>query len=184
MSDLVQYWRTLPVGKEFAVSYEMLQCKWGMSAREVRRTLEQLSRLDNGDNYILIRSSKGAGFYLTDDPDDIKAYKKECSGRAKKIYAPLKKINRVLKDILPEHINYSFENNLKLVRKSRGIKQSEVCEAMRQFEPMFDVSALSRLENGWALPTPAQLRRLADIYGCAPQELVAMPKDASDLYVS
>lgn len=184
MRNLVKYWDVLPVGKENAIPYKALQYKWGVSKRNVRKILELLSSFDNGDNYILIRNSRGAGFYLTDDPDDIQAYKRECSSRAKKIYAPLKKINRVLKDITPEYINYSFENNLKLMRKERGLMQIEVCEAMRRYEPMFDVSALSRFENGWALPTPTQLRMLAGIYGCEPHELVAMQKDASDLYVS
>lgn len=184
MSDLLKYWNTLPVGKENAVSYAALQSRWDMNKRAVRKVLEELSSFDNGDNYILIRSSRGDGFYLTDDPDDINFFKRECIRRATRTFAPLKKINRVLNDIVPEDINYSFENNLKLTRKTLGLMQTDVCKAMRQYDPAFDVSTLSRLENGWALPTPAQLRGLAVIYACEPHELIAMQRDISNLYVS
>ena len=178
------YWNMLPVGKHRAASYEDLQLCWGVSARQVRKILEELSSLDNGDNYVLIRSSRNNGFYLTDDPDDIAAYKREIKSRVRKLSVPLKKINRVLSDILPADINYSFENNLKLMRRERNMRQACVVAEMKKYDPCFDVSTLSRFENGWALPTPAQLRGLAIIYGCAPSDLVAMQRDVSDIYAS
>lgn len=184
MKGLEKYWACIPVGKENAITYGQLEKKWGMSERSVRKMLADLSRFDNGDNYILIRSSAGRGFYLTDDPADIAAYKRECRSRAVKTFAPLKKINRVLADILPEEINYSFTNNLKLVRKAAGLTQDEVCDQMRELEPYFDKSKLSRLENSYALPTPVQLHALARIYGCEPSELVEVERDALSVYVS
>lgn len=183
MSDLLTYWWSIPIGKENAITYPQLEARWGMSARMVRKTLAELSRFDNGDNYILIRSSASRGFYLSDDPDEIAAYKRECSSRAIKTFAPLKKINRVLADTLPTEINYSFTNNLKLMRKAREMKQDDVCEIMRAVDPSFDKSKLSRLENGYALPTPAQLLAMAHIYGCDPSELVAVDKDALSVYL-
>ena len=183
-TTLAVYWNMLPVGRDRAASYEDLQLYWSADARRVRKILEELSRFDNGDNYVLIRSSRGIGFYRTDDPDDIAAYKREVKSRVRKISAPLKKINRVLNDILPADINYSFENNLKLVRRERNMRQACVVAAMKEYDPCFDVSTLSRFENGWALPTPAQLRGLSIIYGCAPSDLVAMAKDLSEIYAS
>ena len=184
MDDLLRYWRCIPVGRENAVTYPQLEKKWGMSERSVRKTLAELSRFDNGDNYILIRSSAGRGFYLSDDPEEIAAYKRECRSRAIKTFAPLKKINRVLADVLPDEINYSFVNNMKLVRKERHMRQDDVCEQMRAVDPSFDKSKLSRLENGYALPTPAQLHALARIYGCEPLELVAADRDSFDIYTA
>lgn len=184
MEDFAKYWKSIPVGKENALSYEELEDMWCMSTRKVRKTLEQLSRFDNGDNYILIRSSRNNGFYLTDDPHDIAAYKRECRSRALKIFAPLKKINRVLADVLPEEINYSFTNNLRLMRKERQMTQTDVCKRMLVHDGSFDVGMLSRLENGWALPTPAQLHALADIYACEPFELVEVHRDGLDIFVS
>lgn len=182
MSDLLWYWNSLPIGRENAVTYPELELSWGMSSRAVRLRLAELSSFDNGDNFILIRSSAGKGFYLSDDPDEITAYKHECRSRAIKTFAPLKKINRVLADVLPEEINYSFVNNLKLVRRARQMTQERVCEFMRTVDPAFDVSKLSRLENGYAMPTPAQLHAMAQIYGCAPSELVEVGRDALSVY--
>lgn len=182
MSELLNYWQCLPVGRENALTYEQLEAMWDMPERMVRKTLADLSRLDNGDNYILIRSSGSRGFYLSDDPQEIAAYKNECRSRAIKTFAPLKKINRVLSDIQPDAINYSFTNNLKLIRKLRGMTQAGVCVRMCFFDKTFDVSMLSKLENGWALPTPVQLRALAEIYACEPFELVDIERDALDIY--
>lgn len=184
MEEMLKYWRCIPVGKENAITYPQLEQRWGMSSRMVRKTLAELSRYDNGDNYILIRSSRGRGFYLSDDPAEIAAYKRECRSRALQTFAPLKKINRVLAVVLPEEINYSFTNNLKLRRKACGLMQDEVCEIMRAVDPSFDKSKLSRLENGYALPTPLQLHALANIYGCEPCELVEVDRDALSVYVS
>lgn len=184
MKGLEQYWACIPVGKKNAVTYSQLENRWGMSERRVRMMLAELSRFDNGDNYILIRSSAGKGFYLSDDPEEIAAYKRECRSRAIKTFAPLKKINRVLADVLPDEINYSFTNNMKLVRKERQMRQDDVCDLMRAVDPSFDKSKLSRLENGYALPTPAQLHALAHIYGCEPRELVEVERDALSVYIS
>lgn len=184
MEDLLRYWRCIPVGKENAITYPQLEQRWSMSERQVRKMLAELSSFDNGDNYILIRSSVGRGFYLTDDPAEIMAYKRECKSRATKTFAPLKKINRVLADVLPEEINYSFVNNLKLMRKSREMTQDRVCEFMRVVDPSFDKSKLSRLENGYALPTPVQLQAMARIYGCETHELVEVERDALSVYSS
>lgn len=183
MCDLLEYWESIPADKSKAVSYEQLEELWNMPKRSVRKTLELLSGLDNGDNYILIRSSRNKGFYKSDDPDEIAAYKKECKGRAVKMFAPLRKINRVLADVMPNEINYSFTNNLKLIRKERGLSQARVCFQLQRVDNNFDVSMLSRLENGWALPTPAQLRALASLYGCEPFELVAMNSDGANIFV-
>lgn len=184
MSELLSFWESIPVGKENAITYPELEQLWNMSARRVRLMLAELSRFDNGDNYILIRSSANKGFYLSDDPDDIEAYKRECRSRAIKTFAPLKKINRVLASVQPECINYSFINNLKLVRNARQMKQDSVCELMRAVDPSFDKSKLSRLENSYALPTPQQLHALARIYGCEPSELVAAESDSFDIYTA
>ena len=176
------YWATIPVGKAHAVSYGGLQAMWGMNEREVRKTLAALSDFDNGDNYILIRSSKGAGFYRTDDPEDIESYKRECRGRALSTLAPLKKINRVLRAANAESINCSVFNNLQLLRRERGLSQAELCMHMRKHGCTIDMSLLSKIENGYVLPTPAQLSALAFIFNCEPCEVVAMGFDSLDVY--
>lgn len=92
------YWNDIPIGKENAATYTQLCAMWNMSERAVRQKLHDLSYFDNGDQYILIRSSHGKGFYRTDDTAEIERYKRECTNRARHTFAPLRKIRRVLRD--------------------------------------------------------------------------------------
>ena len=94
-----QYWNDIPVGRENAITYPELCEKWHCSARKVRYILHELSYFDNGDKYILIRSSHGKGFFKTDNVAEIEKYKKECTNRARHTFAPLRKIRRVLKEL-------------------------------------------------------------------------------------
>lgn len=180
--ELEKYWCSIPVGKENAATYTELMCKWGMSNRGVRKMLAKLSAYDNGDNLILIRSSGHKGFYRTDDRHDIIAYKFECRGRALKTFAPLKKINRVCR--IAAQDNYSFFNNMRIRRVECGLKQSEVCCQLGMRGVAIDVSMLSRLESGYALPTPALLSALADILSCEPCDLVSIDRDGLELYAA
>ena len=161
-SKLELYWAEIPIGKENAWSYGMLCAAWQKDKRTCREILHQLSRYDNGDDLILIRSSSGAGFYRTSDPEEIKAYRAECLNRGRNTLAPLKKIDRVL---TPEDGQLSITNNLKAVRVSSGMSAAEVCRQMHVFDPV---------ENGRCLPTPLQLAHLAAIFRCTPRDLVNM----------
>lgn len=163
------FWSDIPIGKQNAVTYPELMKMWGKSERSVRAILHDLSLMDNGDDYILVRSASGKGFYRTDDGSTIRAYKKECLNKGKSIFAPVKKINRVLKENTTQR---EIENNLRLEREAHGLKQSEVCKQMKKYDSQFDKSLLSKMENGVCLPTPFQLSKLAEIYGCKPSEIV------------
>lgn len=167
---LALYWSELPTGKENAITYADLCVMWDTSERKVRAILHELSLFDNGDNYILIRSSSGKGFYKTDDETEIQAYKRECLNKGRSVFAPVKKINRVL--TAKDNKQFSLENNLRVVRESKGIKQKDVCKEMRKADKAFDNSLLSKMENGVCLPTFMQLSKLAEIYGVEPLELV------------
>lgn len=95
---LETYWNSIPIGKENAATYAQLCAMWGKSDRAVRRKLHELSGYDNGDNFILIRSSHGKGFYRTNNPEEINRYKQECINRARNTFKPLRKIRRVLQN--------------------------------------------------------------------------------------
>lgn len=180
MKDFEHLWNSIPVGEENAVSYDVLCCQWSMNKRAVRNLLHELSCFDNKDNYILIRSARGKGFYRTDDAETIKAYKRECLAKGRSIFAPIKKINRVLAS--GNNIQWSVYNNLKAERLSRNIKQTEVVEYMKQYDNSFDVPTLSKLENEAFLPTPYQLKKLADFYGTEPRTLVDIDLYAADIF--
>ena len=170
MDNLEYYYNSIPCGKENAVSYAELCEMWGTSVRKAREILHELSLFDPMDDMILIRSSSGKGFYRTDDLSIIEAYKKECTNKAKSNFAPLKKINRVLKST--DNMQMNFYNNLKSTRLAKDMKQVDVVNIMRTFDKNFDVALLSKFENSVCIPTPYQLCLLARIYACKPSELI------------
>jgi hypothetical protein len=167
---LKEFWEALPIGKENATTYSELCDDWSMSKRKVRQTLHALSLYDSGDDYVLIRSSSGKGFYKTDDIETIKAFKKECTNKAKSNFAPLKKINRVLAGA--EDMQLTFNNNLRNARLAKDLTQAEAVLQVIKYDNTLDVAMLSKYENGVAVPTPYQLLLLARIYGCKPLDLV------------
>jgi hypothetical protein len=177
--DCEFYWHEIPIGKENAVTYDDLREMWNKDKREVRRILHNLSAFDNGDNYVLIRSGKTRGFYRTDDHAEIAAYRKECLNKGRSIFAPVKKCNRVLNDGGGQ---LEIFNNLRAVREALGMKQKTVCERMKEFDRAFDVSLLSKMENGVCLPTYAQTAHLAEIYGVQASELIGVDLYELDLF--
>lgn len=178
--DYEQYWCSIPIGKENAIGYEDLCERWRASDRMARRILQELGKYDNGDNYILIRSGMGKGFYRTDETEIIKRYKKECLNKGRSLFAPIKKMNRVIQS--QEDMQLSICNNLRDVRLSKGIKQTAVVKYVKKFDRHFDVSLLSKMENGLIIPYPMHLRYLAEFYGCEPCELVCMDLSVANIY--
>lgn len=171
MDNLEYYYNTIPYGKENAVTYAELCEMWKTNTRQARKILHELSLFDPMDDMVLIRSSNGKGFYRTDDLSIIKAFKKECTNKAKSNFAPLKKINRILNS--SDNLQMNFHNNLKSARLAKDMKQIEVVYLMRRHDKNFDVALLSKFENSVCIPTPYQLCLLARIYGCTPSELVS-----------
>lgn len=169
-----RYWNDIPTEREKAITYSELMTLWNSTERKVRKVLSELSRYDNGDDFVIIRSGSNHGFYKTDNPETLKAYRSECLNKGKSLFAPVKKINRILRTDAGQ---YTLTNNLRVMRELRGMKQSEVCRAMKAYDKQFDKSLLSKMENGVCLPTPAQLTRLSEIYNCTARDLVT-----SDLY--
>ena len=177
------YWQDIPVGKENAVTYEDIAASWGIKEkRKIRSILHELQCHDNGDDFVLIRSSKTKGFYKTNDENEITAYKAECLSKGKSIFAPVRKINRILK-CNEDALQGSIFNNLRSVRVTKGITQPTVVKAMREFDTAFDVPMLSKMENGVVLPTPYQLAHLANIYNVDTTDLIRIEQSALDLFV-
>lgn len=164
------YWSSIPVGKENALDYYALHNLWDVGERRVRNILHELSLYDNGDDFVLIRSSKNRGFYRTDDENEIRAYRKECLNKGRSIFAPVRKCNRILRR---DARQLDFVNNLLQYRIESGLKQTAVCEFLRQRGFEIDPPALSRFENNRALPLPDMTNALAELYGCSPHDLIA-----------
>ena len=177
------YWQDIPVGVENSVTYDDLRELWGKDKRTVRDILHELSAGDNGDNYILIRSGRGKGFYKTDDEEIITAYKKECLNKGRSNFAPIKKINRVLKGNV-NALQGSVFNNIKAVRLSNRLSQPQVCKRMNERGCSIDVPMLSKMENGVFLPPPYYLAVMAEIFDCEPSELVMVDLHVLDIYAA
>ena len=94
--ELSEYWESIPIGRKNKAGYNDLMDIWGMSKRKVRYVLHELSKQDNGDGFVLIRSTADGGFWRTDDLEEIERYKSETVSRAVNTFAPLRKINRIL----------------------------------------------------------------------------------------
>lgn len=181
-TDMVyeQFWNSIPVGRENAIEYDELCVLWGVKDRVARKILQELGKYDNGDNYILIRSGTGKGFYRTDETDTIVRFKRECLNKGRSIFAPIKKINRVLQ--IKDDMQFDICNNLRVVRIGKNIKQTAVVEYVRRFDTRFDVSLLSKMENGLIIPHPLHLHYIAEFYGCEPCELISMDLSTADIY--
>lgn len=89
----------IPIGKEHAITRQELAKKWGVTDREARRMIASLRAEDNGDEYIIVAFSSGKGYYRTNDREKIEHFRNEMSKRARNTFAPLKKVNRILRKV-------------------------------------------------------------------------------------
>lgn len=170
--ELKKYFDSLPFGAANAITYPQLVMLWGKSRRAIRQIMHELSLFDEGDELILIRSSKKRGFYKTDDREEMKRYRNECLKKGKSCFAPVKKINRILKDDLNAN-QITIFNNLKTYRLAQGLKQRDVINIIKDKLPEVDESMLSKFENGVCLPTPNQLNVFASVYKCSANDLLS-----------
>lgn len=94
--ELLNYYNDIPIGKKYAVTKEALSIRWHMDERTVRKIIQELRITDFGDNFVIISSSSGKGYYRSNDKGEIERFKQEILNRARNTFLPLKKINRVL----------------------------------------------------------------------------------------
>lgn len=168
-----QYYDDIPIGKENAISKEELQRKWGMTERGVRAKIADLRQQDNGDNLVIVSLSSSRGFYRTDNIKEILAYKKETLNRARHLYGPLRKVNRIL-----EREDTQLElvpvNNFKAMREAAGIMAKDVIAIIQKQDPTFNKIIMSHIENNKCFPTSLQASIMAQLYGCTVAELTGM----------
>ena len=167
----MNYYESIPLGKENAISKFALAQLWNTSVREARRKVMLLRMEDNGDDFVIVSTSKSAGYYRSDNRDDIRSFKEEMSNRAKHTFRPIRKASRILG---VDEQQYSFTNNLKMCRLEARLWGDTVVLELRKLDPRFDKSILSRIENGLCMPTPIQLQVLSRLYHKSIEELVGV----------
>lgn len=174
MLALEKMYNSIPIGKENAISKEELQKIWGFeSERAVRYTIAELRKMDNGDNFVIVSLSTSKGFYRTDDPEEILRYKKETLNRARHTFAPLGKVNRILMES-DSQLELIAPNKLREAREAAGYKANEVIPIIRKYDPSFDKSMMSKIENDKCLPTKLQLSVMANLYKKTTAELTGV----------
>ncbi|MGN0694549.1 MAG: hypothetical protein ACI4LK_06545 [Lentihominibacter sp.] len=166
----------IPIGKRHAISREQLQELWGLSERGVRKVIAELRQEDNGDDYVLVSTSSGKGYYRTRNIDEIELYKKETMNRARHTFAPLKKVNRILSEHEADNqMEFTPVNNLRAARKEAGLTARAVVEVIRRDAvPKFNAYDMSRIENNRCYPTSSQLLIMSRLYRKSPSELTGM----------
>lgn len=95
-----EYRKLIPIGAENAATYSELSLWWGVSERQVRQILHDLSIVLPPDGYVIIRSSRGKGFYRTKDIPQINRYRKEIINRANNTLIPAYVIEDYLDGVL------------------------------------------------------------------------------------
>lgn len=173
MKTLEEMYNDIPIGKRNAISRQALTQLWGISDRAARQKISEMRRQDNGDNYAIISTSNGRGYYKTDNIKDILAFKKETTARGKQTFNALRKINRILQTNTNQMELVSI-NKLKEARLAVGMQAKDVVAAVQAYDPLFDKSMMSRIENNRCLPTSLQLSIMAELYGKEPAELTGM----------
>ena len=84
---------SIPFGRNNAIKRDTLCSKVGMSDRKVRKMIE----LARGFGFIIVNEQNGAGYYQSDDIDDIERQYKQDTARAMSILARRKELRRRLK---------------------------------------------------------------------------------------
>lgn len=83
----------IPVGREHAIKRGSLCAKVGMSDRKVRKMIELARSL----GFIIINEQDGAGYYQSDDLNEIERQYRQDTARAMSILARRKELRRRLK---------------------------------------------------------------------------------------
>lgn len=175
MPTLEEMYESIPIGKRNAVTKERLAEMWGYKTeRHVREVIAKLRAMDNGDNYVILSSSHNKGFYRTDNVDEILAFKKETTNRARHTFRPLRKANRILKDMDSMQLEIVPPNRLREAREATGLLQKDVIPIIKQHDPSFNKVIMSMIENNKALPTAQQLAVMSRLYNQSTADLIGM----------
>lgn len=160
-----EYYNSIPIGRENAISRASLAKMWNMSQDSVRHMIAILRADDNGDDFIIYSSSNPnhPGYYRTDDPVERRNFMRETKFRAINTFKPLKKAQRIENG---DSGQYSLSCNLKQYRVSKGINNKDFCDSLSAAGVPMNPPLLSRIENGYVLPTPAAANLMAELIGC------------------
>lgn len=173
--DMTKYYDTLPIGAANAVTYDELCEMWNCDVRTARYILHDLSTYDNGDDFVVIRSANGKGFYKTNNPATIQAYINEIRRKGISLLATIKKPCRILKR---DYSQFSIINNIRVRRNAKGLTAKQFSDFLREYgERGIDAPTLSKIENGYIVPSPSLLFAMSVILDCDTTDLIVFEEE-------
>lgn len=89
----------IPIGKENAILREELEILWDMSDRQVRKTIERFRESDNTDPFPILSTSHSAGYWRSNDRDELEHYANEMDAKARKHFLAAQEAKRALRKI-------------------------------------------------------------------------------------
>ena len=88
----------IPIGRDNAIRRSTLAHYWNTNSRGVRRIIAGFRTDPKGDGYaILSTTRRGAGYWRSNDPDEIRVFIREMESRAKNTFLALRGAKRVLR---------------------------------------------------------------------------------------
>jgi hypothetical protein len=86
---LIRLYRSIPVGKDHAVSRARLSTMWGMGDRSVRLAIAEIREKAKALNleYFIVSDSQGKGYWRTKDRAEIQEFNQQMMSRVKSIAA-------------------------------------------------------------------------------------------------
>lgn len=71
----------IPFGRENAISRSDLSRITGLSDRKTRSCIAKLRAQDDGTNIVIVSTSRGRGYYRTDNPEEIDGFIRDMLSR-------------------------------------------------------------------------------------------------------
>jgi hypothetical protein len=89
----------IPIGRRNAISRAQLTKLWGCSDRTARQYIAEFRAEVTGEQYAILSSSRGDGYWMSNDPKEIQAFIDEMQAHAVKTFVAQRAAKHVLKNI-------------------------------------------------------------------------------------
>ena len=89
----------IPVGRANAVSAVALAARWGCNARAAREAVARLRTQPSPDGYVICSDTRSAGFWRSNNPEEIRAFIGSMERRARSTFLSLRAARSALEEI-------------------------------------------------------------------------------------
>ena len=89
----------IPFGRENALSAEQLSAAWDCNPRAAREAVAKLRAQPSPDGFVICSDTRSAGFWWSNDPEEIRAFVTSMERRAKSTFLALRAARAALEEI-------------------------------------------------------------------------------------